>query len=198
MDGIDLSIQCLPPRAAREEWLSEAERAHVAALGFGERRRNEWVRGRVAARGKLTAKFGDEVAAGLSLLSDEDGAPRLEGKSDCAISLSHDGDYFAVAISDAALTRVAVDICLPQHQARLHRVFSRLGMSIRKRDLLAAWAGLECFLKLRRMGIATLLDTPVMLTLSDDGIQVSAFGSTVSFALLRHELFVVAWGGETS
>src|SRR5256885_6260492 len=99
MDSVHLSIHALPSSAAREELLSARERAQAAALDLRGRRRNEWIRGRVAMRRTLVARFG-ATAARLSLLSEEDGAPRLEGKTDCAVSLSHDGDYFAVALAD--------------------------------------------------------------------------------------------------
>ncbi|HEV7858074.1 MAG TPA: hypothetical protein VGO91_05550 [Pyrinomonadaceae bacterium] len=195
MAPVYLSIHALPALAAREELLSEAERAQVTALGLAGRRRNEWIRGRLAMRRALISRFG-EAATGLSLLTEEDGAPRLEGKADCAVSLSHDGDYFAVAIADGAVMRVAVDICLQQHEARLQRIFSRLAVRGVKMDVVAGWTALECFLKLRRLGVAALLDTALTLALSADGVRVSALGSTVSFSLLRHPCFVVAWGGE--
>jgi hypothetical protein len=195
MESVQLSIHALPALAAREELLSEVERAQVAALGLKGRRRNEWIRGRLAMRRALVSKFG-EAATRLSLLTEEDGAPRLEGKADCAVSLSHDGDYFATAIADGPIMRVAVDICLRQHEVRLQRIFSRLAVHGVKTDVVAGWAALECFLKLRRLGVAALLDTALTLALSADGVSVSAFGSTVSFSLLRHPQFVVAWGGE--
>jgi 4'-phosphopantetheinyl transferase N-terminal domain len=195
MEAVHLSIHTLPALAAREELLSEAERAQVATLGLRGRRRNEWIRGRLAARRALISRFG-ETATHLSLLTEEDGAPRLEGKTDSAVSLSHDGDYFAVAIADRGVRRVAVDICLQQHEARLQRIFSRLDVRGLKLDVVAGWAALECFLKLRRLGVAALLDTALTLALSTDGVRVSALGSTASFSLFRQPQFVVAWGGE--
>lgn len=195
MERVHLSVRRLPARAAREGLLSEAERAQVAALGWGGRRRNEWVRGRLAARLALVSRFGG-AAARLSLLTDGDGAPRLEGGADCAVSLSHDGDLFAVAIADGAAARVAVDICLQRHEDRLRRIFSRLAVRGAKADVVAGWAALECFLKLRRLGVAALLDNALTLATSADRVRVSALGSTASFSLLRNPRFVVAWGGE--
>ena len=197
MRPVHLSVRALPARAAREELLSEAERAQVAALSLGGRRRDEWVRGRLAARRALTSRYG-EAAARLSLLTDDDGAPRLEGGADCAVSLSHDGDYFAVAIADGAAARVAVDICLRLHEERLRRIFSRLTVRGASADVVAGWAALECFLKLRRLGVATLLDNALTLAWGDERVGVSALGSTASFSLLRRPRFVVAWGGESA
>jgi len=197
MEAVHIHIATLPALAAREELLTEAERAQVATLGFGQRRRNEWVRGRLAMRRALVSRFG-EAATGLSLLSEPDGAPRLEGKEDCAVSLSHDGDYFAAAIAEKCGLRVAVDICLREHEPRLQAIFSRLSVRRTSVDVVTGWAALECFLKLRRLGVAALLDTALTLAISSDGVEVSALGSTVSFSLLRQPRFVVAWGGEAA
>jgi hypothetical protein len=198
MGAVHLHIHTLPALAAREELLSEAERAQLATLRFGPRRRNEWIRGRLAMRRAIVSRFG-EKAARLSLLSEPDGAPRLEGAADCAVSLSHDGDYFAAAIASRAGMRVAVDLCLRQHEARLQSIFARLAVHAANVDVLAGWAALECFLKLRRLGVAALLDTTALtLAMSEEGVEVSALGSTVSFSLFRHPSFVVAWGGEAA
>src|ERR1051325_3642106 len=197
MAAVHLHIASLPSLAAREELLTEAERAQLAALGFGQRRRNEWVRGRLAMRRALVSRFG-EAATCMSLLTEPDGAPRLEGKSDCAVSLSHDGDYFAAAIADKAGMRVAVDICLREHEARLQRIFTRLTVRGASVDVVAGWAALECFLKLRRLGVTALLDTALTLGMRSDGVEVSALGSTASFSLFRHPRFVLAWGGEAA
>jgi hypothetical protein len=197
MDSVHLSLHALPAACAREELLSERERAQVAALDLRGRRRNEWIRGRLAARRTLVAKFG-AAAARLSLLSEADGAPRLEGRPNCAVSLSHDGDYFAIALADGVATRVAVDICLQQHEERLRRIFARLAVHGVNLDVVAGWAALECFLKLRRLAVTALLNTALTLTLSADQVLVSALGSTFSFSLLRHSQYVVAWGGETA
>jgi hypothetical protein len=197
MEAVHLHIAALPALAAREELLTEAERAQVAVSGFGQRRRSEWVRGRLAMRRALRSRFGDE-ATRLSLLSEPDGAPRLEGKADCAVSLSHDGDYFAAAIADRAGMRVAVDLCLRAHEARLRGIFARLAVHAVNVDVVTGWAALECFLKLRRLGVAALLDTAASVTASAGRVKVSALGGTVSFSLLRHPLFVVAWGGEAA
>jgi hypothetical protein len=195
MEAVHLHIAALPSLAAREELLSEAERAQLRAMCFGARRRNEWVRGRLAMRRALLSRFGEEATC-MSLLTEPDGAPRLEGRADCAVSLSHDGDYFAAAIANRRGMRVAVDICLREHEARLRAIFSRLTVRGASVDVVAGWTALECFLKLRRMGVAALLDTALTLTMWGDGIEVSALGSTASFSLLRHPRFVLAWGGE--
>lgn len=197
MEALYLHIATLPVLAAREELLTKAESAQLRALGFGQRRRSEWVRGRLAMRRALVSRFG-EAATGMSLLSEPDGAPRLEGKADCAVSISHDGDYFAAAIADKSGMRVAVDICLLEHEARLQTIFSRLTVRGACVDVVAAWAALECFLKLKRLGVAALLDTALTLAMSSDGVEVSAPGSIAFFSLFRHPRFVLACGGEAA
>jgi phosphopantetheinyl transferase len=195
MQAVALSLYTLPPTIAREELLSAAERAEVARLNFGQRRRNEWIRGRVAARRALLSRFG-EAARPLSLLVEPDGAPRIEGASTCALSLSHDGDYFAVAIATQAQWRVGVDICLRAHETRLQRILKRLAVRCHGLDAVAQWAAIECFLKLRRQGVTAVLEMPLVLEPCAGGAEVSALGATMRVSLWRQPGFVVAWGGE--
>jgi hypothetical protein len=112
------------------------------------------------------------------------------------VSLSHDGDYFAVAIAHAAAMRVGVDICLREHEARLRRILPRLCLRGAGLDVLAQWAAAECFLKVRRLGVTALLDTALTLERTRDGALVSASGRALPVTLLERAEFVAAWGGE--
>ncbi|HEV2914408.1 MAG TPA: hypothetical protein VGX92_14115 [Pyrinomonadaceae bacterium] len=196
MAAVHLEIHHLPPAAAREELLSAAERAQLSSMGLGPRRRSEWISGRLAARRALCSRFGEAAATSLSLLVEPDGAPRLEGKEDYAVSLSHDGDYFAVAIAERAGMRVGVDVCLRKHEARLRRILPRLRLRGAGLDVFAQWAALECFLKVRRLGVAALLDTALTVEADARGAKVSADGCALLLTFLSHPDFVAAWGGE--
>jgi hypothetical protein len=196
MEAVHLSIYDLNgAEAAREDVLSEAERAEAASLCLGQRRRDEWIRGRTCVRRALVSRFGED-ASSTSLLADADGAPRLSGSVDCAVSLSHDGDYFAVAIAERALMRVGVDICLRQHEARLRRILQRLKVCAPGIDVVAQWAAAECFLKLRRLGVAALLDTALTLEQRGETMDVYTEGAKLSLSVSCFPEFVVAWGGE--
>jgi hypothetical protein len=131
-------------------------------------------------------------------MTDHDGAPRIEGMTDLGISLSHDGDYFAAAIAGRSGLRVGVDLCLRRHEAGLRKIFPRLAVHAPKVDVVAAWASLECFLKLRRLGVVDLLDTAFTIAITMDGLTISALGSTVYLSLSRHPQFVVVWGAEAA
>ena len=196
MEAVHLSIYDLSGAgAAREDVLSEAERAQAASLCLGRRRSDEWIRGRMSVRRALVSRFGED-ASSTSLLVEADGAPRLSGGVDCAVSLSHDGDYFAVAIADQALMRVGVDICLRQHEVRLRRILSRLKVRASGIDVVTQWAAAECFLKVRRLGVAALLDTALTLEQRDETIDVYTDGAKLSLSVSCFPEFVVAWGGE--
>ncbi len=197
MDVVHLHVDILPTTAASQEWLTEAERAQLATLPFGHQRRSEWIRGRLVMRRALISTFGDS-AERLSILTDHDGAPRIEGMTDLGISLSHDGDYFAAAIAGRSGLRVGVDLCLRRHEAGLRKIFPRLAVHAPKVDVVAAWASLECFLKLRRLGVVDLLDTAFTIAITMDGLTISALGSTVYLSLSRHPQFVVVWGAEAA
>jgi hypothetical protein len=197
VDTVHLHVDILPATAVSDEWLTEAERVQLTTLQFCQRRRNEWIRGRQVMRNALISTFGDS-AARLSILTDDDGAPRVEGMTDLAISLSHDGDYFAAAIAGRPGLRVGVDLCLRLHERRLRKIFPRLAVHAPNVDVVVAWASLECFLKLRRLGVVDLLDTAFTIAISDNRLTISALGSTVYLSLSRHPQFAVAWGAEAA
>ena len=150
--------------AADADRLSGPE-LEVLATVRGARRRDEWIRGRIAIRSVL----GDHV----STVVDPDGAPRLVG-STCNISLSHDGDFIVVAVA-AASSRVGVDLCLNDHASRVEQILRWLDVQT-KLDPIACWAALEAVLKLRRLSIEALRDRVIALCLHGDAIAVGGIG----------------------
>jgi len=127
-------------RAELDDRLTAAELRELQLLGYQGPRATEWVAARAAAH---------RVIGMVDVLSEADGAPRV---AKGALSLSHDGDW--VAVATAATGRVAVDICSRAHRERVAKVLRRLGVF---GDPCLAWAAIECALKLRRRGVWTLL-----------------------------------------
>ena len=137
----------VPPDADR---LTGTERAALAGV-HGARRRDEWIRGRLAIRRVL----GDDAG---SVLAGADGAPVVDGGTARSVSLSHDGGWIAVAAAGAEW-RLGIDLCLRAHAERVARILAwldvRLGTTV---DPVAAWCALEVGLKLRRWSIEALRD----------------------------------------
>ena len=154
--------------------LTPDERALLDALGFAGARAREWIAGRVAVR-RAIARSG-------SVLADASGAPTCEGWS---VSISHDGDWVAVAADRVA--RVAVDVCCISRAERAERILARLG--VRAEDPCLAWAALECALKLRGRGVWSLLDGALAVT---DG-RVSWIGGDVDVQSRVHPDYRLAW-----
>jgi hypothetical protein len=161
---LDASAERLGPREQRE----------LDALGFGPRRRREWIDGRIAAHRALGGWLG-AGAAGLALLTDPCGAPRVVGDDGrgLSVSLSHDGDWVAVAMADGG-RRAAIDLCSREHTDRLGPILGRLSVEATGLDGCETWAALECVLKLRRRGISSLLDAE--LAVRGRGREVCVFG----------------------
>src|SRR3954463_10444173 len=107
-----LSVMKAPvPRPAL---LTRIERAEVERLRYGDRRRDEWIAGRLAARRVFVRRLGPG-AGELNGVTDPTGAPRVTGgPAPLAISLSHDGGRIAVALAPGR-GRVAVDVCDRAH-----------------------------------------------------------------------------------
>jgi hypothetical protein len=173
---------------ARSERLTVTERAELARSGFGPRRRDEWIAGRVAAHRALGAWLGLRAAA-LDVLTAPDGAPRVDGGGAISISLSHDGEHVAVALSEG---RAAVDLCCVGHADRLRAILARLGVET-PLDPCSAWAALECALKLRRRGVTALVDA--RLAVDDDG-RVRGLGAEARVRIMRTPAFALACAEE--
>jgi phosphopantetheinyl transferase len=188
----------------REDLLTGAERRCLAEACFGTRRRTEWIAGRVAARRALCRLLGDD-ARSVSVVSASDGAPRALGRPDLAISLSHDGAWVAVATTrrKGERGRVAIDLCDARHDDRVRRLLGRLSIDGIGDGIgapfspCATWAALECVLKLRGLGIASLLDAHLGLSPLDAGsAQISGLGAAATVTLAETENFALAWAEE--
>ena len=158
--------------------LTPAERNVLASIR-GPRRREEWIRGRLAAHRLVDRE----------VLVDTDGAPRIE---DGHISLSHDGIWIAVAV---APTPIGVDLCLRTHGSRIAAVLRWLGVDADDIDPVAQWAALEAVLKLRRLSIEQLRERSLALRVDGDGIVVRGIGDDVHVRVTAEPEFVVALCG---
>ena len=168
--------------------LTPAERDALASVR-GERRRSEWICGRLALRRAL----GDPDT---SILVAPDGAPAPVGGAPCSVSLSHDGDWIAVAVGDAT-ARIGIDLCLREHAGRVTRILRWLDVRGAD-DTLAAWVALEAVLKLRRLPIEALRDRALELRASPDAILVSGLGDPVTAQVRDAPDYVVGWAMEAA
>jgi hypothetical protein len=183
----------VPPDAGQ---LTAPERAALAAVR-GARRRDEWIRGRLAIRRVL-------ADAAASVLADTDGAPAIAGGTPRSVSLSHDGGWIAVAAA-APAWRLGIDLCLRAHAARVQRILRWLGVEVDGGvDPVATWCVLEVALKLRRWPITTLLGAGerrargLAVARAGDALAVRGLGAD---ALVRHAGtadFVVGWAREAA
>lgn len=164
------------------ELLTDLERTALAAIE-GARRRAEWVRGRVAIKRVLGEP-------GTSIVVDPDGAPRVVG--DCAVSLSHDGDWIAVAVARGDV-RVGVDLCLREHGSRCAKILAWLGVASAV-DPVVTWAALEVVLKLRRWSVEALRDRALAVDLVGDRVVVCGLGGDVSVETRSAPAYALAWG----
>ena len=184
---------------AREERLTRPERLALDRARFGPRRRAEWIAGRVAARRALTGWLGDAARA-LSIVSAPDGAPTIPERPDLSISLSHDEAWMAVATAHRP-ARVSVDLCDRRHDDRARALLDRLsvdGGTGASLSPAAAWAALECTLKLRGLGIAALLDArPTLAPAGAGAVRVSGLGARAVVSFSEAPDFALAWAEET-
>ena len=184
----------------REDLLTRAERRCLANARFGAPRRTEWIAGRVAARRTLCRLLGDDGRS-VSVVSASNGAPRAVGRPDLAISLSHDGAWVAVAMTrrQGRQARVAIDLCDARHHDRVRRLLDRLSIDGIHAPLspCATWAALECVLKLRGLGIASLLDARLGLSHGEASTaQISGLGASATVTIAETKCFALAWAEE--
>jgi hypothetical protein len=188
--------------------LSAAEQAELAVHAFGPRRRVEWIRGRAAAH-KALDDFAGDGASAASILVHPDGAPRVTGCPGVAMSLSHDGDYVAVALCRGTSATVGVDLCLHSHRERARGILHRLAVTAGALDPVVQWAAIETALKLRRMAVTELLDARVSLGVRDSshfdampdvsetsGVRISGLGRDVDVVVRVDDEYAMAWGAE--
>ncbi len=163
---------------------------------LGGPRRKEWLRGRAALRRSLRPRLGAAVDQ-VSLLEFPDGAPRPVGGLPLAISLSHDPPWYA-ALWREGRGAVAVDLCLRANAARLEAMLPRVAVSAGV-ELCAAWAAVECALKLRRLSVMELLPwsgRAVEVAPRRDGLEVRGLGAPARCHLRQADEYVLAWADE--
>lgn len=168
--------------------LSELERGALTAIR-GERRRDEWIRGRLAIHRLL----GPEI----SVLVDADGAPRPLGGSPCSVSLSHDGGWFAVAVADGR-SRIGIDLCRRSHGDRVARILRWLGVRGEPIDPIVAWTALEAVLKLRRLSIEALRDRALDVEARNAHVVVRGIGDDAVVRWRTGAEHVVSWTREAA
>jgi hypothetical protein len=150
--------------------LTAAERDALAPI-CGDRRRDEWIRGRLAIR----AVLGDPDT---SVLVRADGAPLPTGGQPCSVSLSHDGEWIAVAVG-AAEVRIGIDLCVRSHEARVARIVRWLDVRCDGVDPLTTWTALEAALKLRGLGVEALRDRALEVEPDASGVLVCGLGNAM-------------------
>lgn len=130
----------------------------------------------------------EQLVPGAGITHDPDGAPRLVG-GDGHISLSHDGPWTAIALSD---TPVGIDLCLRRYRTRIEPILRWLRIDCAA-DPVAQFAALEAALKLRRLGIERVLDRDIAIVAADRDLVVRGLGADVHVRVHDdHPDFVVA------
>ena len=194
LPGVCVRVEDLSAVPADRRLLRSAERRHLRALGAAPQRQEEWIRGRVAIRRALAARLGPR-AVSCQVLACPDGAPRVVGLAYRA-SLSHDGPWFAVALAPGRTARIGVDLCRRVHARRLETILGRLTERGLQLDPVVQWAVLECVIKMRGLGITTLLGSGAELRRDSRRVRVEGIGPSTSVHLMERPEFVVAWGVE--
>ena len=175
----------LRPDPAR---LTPAERAVCSARpGM---RRDEWIRGRLAVRAALLASLGAE-AARIDVLIAPDAGPLVVGGPPCAVSLSHDDAWIAVAIAVGAY-RIGIDLCARAKAARVAELLARLAVR-HDCEPVATFAALEAVLKLRRLAVMELRERPTEVRSCGARALVHGLGPAATVELQASADHVVAW-----
>ncbi len=192
MEGVAVFVEERAGLADGREQLTAAEQEMLAGARFGAAREREWIAGRAAAHRALTACLGRQ-AAGMSVINDPSGAPRILGRDDVALSLSHDDGWVAVAVSTGPGRRAAIDLCGLARARRVAGILERLGVPSNGLHPCLTWAALECALKLQHRSVWSLLDAPATAREYDGVIDVRfARGeATINFALTS--TYAIAW-----
>ena len=95
--------------------------------------------------------------------------------------------------------RAAVDLCDARYDGRVGRLLIASPIDITRHPSFtcAAWAGLECALKLRELGIPSLLDARLRVSRVEAGIaRVSGLGAPATVNLAETQDFALAWAEE--
>ena len=177
---------------ADPEQLTAAERGALARV-TGARRRDEWIRGRLAIRRVL----GDPE---ISMVIAPDGAPRPVGGQPCSVSLSHDGEWIAVAVASAGV-RLGIDLCVRSHEVRLARIMRWLDVRYGALDPVIVWTALEAALKVRGLAIEALRDRALEVRPDpehDGAVIVRGLGDQLRVESREGRDFVVGWTSEAA
>ncbi|MEJ7599633.1 MAG: hypothetical protein WKG01_17130 [Kofleriaceae bacterium] len=172
--------------------LTAAERA-VCSDRSGLRR-DEWIRGRLAVRAAMVTALGTRAAA-IDVLIAPDAGPLVVGGPPCAISLSHDDAWIAVAIAVGAY-RIGIDLCARSKATRVIDLLARLGVQF-DCEPLAAFAALEAVLKLRRLGVMELREHATEVRARGASqVEVHGLGAATLVELQVCPEHVVGWALE--
>lgn len=191
LESMHVAVVARTRSGALEDELSLLERDYLARQGFGEARRCEWMAGRVAAH-RILARNGIH---GGSILADPSGSPLwIHETTALELSLSHDGDYIAVAWRGEVGARLGVDVCIGSHREALDRILRRFRIAYVGCDSVSAWAALECAIKIRGKRIGDVLDDPPQVMASDGTAVVQWLEEQVLVSLCRRSRFALAWG----
>lgn len=159
------------------ERLHPRERRCLERLDRTAARRAEWAAARLGLAGILPA--------GAHVLTGPDGAPEVVGAA-WAASIAHEDGWVAV-VARPGPGRVAIDLVPDSAAAAAAGALARARV-IRDDGAgpAAAWAALECAAKLRRVGIAVLLDHRVrIVSLGQDAVAVEGLGRRAARVWLR-------------
>jgi 4'-phosphopantetheinyl transferase len=144
-------------RAVAGRTLSAAEQSLWSAIR-SEKRRVEFLAGRIAAKRALGApRFG--MSRGASILRDPSGAPRIAGREDLFVSISHTNPY-AVAVVSARPVGVDVEADDPRPAGLSRYFFSHrekrllfgLGPEPMRRTVNQLWSRKEAVSKVVSLG----------------------------------------------
>src|SRR5262249_35687927 len=149
----------------------------------GERRRDEWIRGRLAIRQVL----GDPDT---SVLVRGDGAPHPTGGRPGSGSLSRAGDRVAGAVG-AVDVRGGPDLCVRSHAAKVERILRWLDVRRAGLDPLTTWTALEAALKVRGLGVEALRDRALAVEVEPGGMHVRGLGAGLRVRSQGHRDYVI-------
>ena len=153
--AVDTVVSAFP--VAPGVWLS------VARIAPGDARRLRARQSQAArdALGELIAAVAPS-AAGSPIVADRSGAPRLAGRPDVRVSISHDADFVAAAVGLDRAVGVDVQKPVPGSADRLARrclrrhaaLLKNLAGTRRDEELAWVWTVQEACVKVRGTGLA--------------------------------------------
>jgi len=174
---------------ADETFLSKDEQRRLKSLAYTGGRRKEWILGRVAIHRALEEDFPGER---FEIGSTPRGAPCVNGTTRLNVSLSHDGDFFGVALTEGR-REVGMDVCRISHSSRLTRILQRLALDLPNLPPSLIWASFEAVLKIHKRGITALLDADLTINPQGDSLFVTGIGTADQVFYRKQPEYFVAW-----